>query len=151
MAYFKSVENNSGLMAEGDYEVYVKSCEETTTKAGNPCIKFDFIVRGDVDQPYQNKHVFKNFFPNRDTGEYPAEKIGRYANALGIEKGQEFELDDLVGRNCIIHISHFTGDDGLERECIFYTAPSKASPYMEQITPPEAFDELEDDDAQLPF
>lgn len=153
MATFKSVENDGGLMAQGDYEVYVKAAEETTTKNGNPCIKFDFVVRSDVEQPYQNKHIFKNFYPNRDTGAYPADKIGKYANALGIEKGQEFELDDLVGRNCIIHISHFTGDDGVTRECIFYTAPSKVEPYMAPMDPaPQNFELLDDDGEEvLPF
>lgn len=152
MSYsFKSVENSGGLMAEGDYEVYVKSCGVTTTKAGNECISFDFVVRSDVNQPYQNKHIFKKFYPNRDTGEYPSEKIGKYANALGIEKGQEFAPDDLVGRNCIVHISHFTGDDGVTRECIFYTAPSNAKPYMAEMPSNQEFAMLEDDDAQLPF
>lgn len=154
MSYsFKSVENSGGLMAQGDYEVYVKSCGVTTTKAGNECISFDFVVRADVNQPYQNKHIFKKFYPDRDTGKYPAEKIGKYANALGIEKGQEFELDDLTGRNCIVHISHFTTDSGETRECIFYTAPSKADPYMADITGRKSddFAMLDDDDGQLPF
>lgn len=151
MATFKSVENDGGLMAQGDYEVYVKSAQETETKIGNhPCIKFDFVVRSDVEQLYQNKHIFKNFYPDRNTGAYPGDKIGRYANALGIEKGQEFELEDLVGRNCILHISHFTGSDGVTRECIFYTAPSKVEPYMAPMEPaPQAVDMGDMDD--LPF
>lgn len=151
MATFKSVENDNGLMAQGDYEVYVKSAQETETKMGNPCIKFDFVVRSDVEQPYQNKHIFKNFYPDRQTNAYPAEKIGKYANSLGIEKGQEFELEDLVGRNCILHISHYTGNDGVTRECIFYTAPSKAEPYMAPMEPAPQYAPIEEDDSLLPF
>lgn len=145
---FKSVENDGGLMKPGDYEVYVKSCAESITKSGNECIAFDFVIRADVEQPYQNKHVFKNFYRD-STGEYDAVKIGKYANALGIEKGQDFELSDLVGRNCILHIEHFTGNDGITRECIYYTAKSKADAF---VAPAPTFDELpdEDDDA-LPF
>lgn len=150
MATFKSVKNDGGLMAQGDYEVYVKSCEETTTKAGNPCIHFDFVVRSDVEQPYKNKHIFKNFYLDYLTGAYPAEKIGKYANSLGIEKGQEFELEDLVGRNCILHISHYTGKDGVTRECIFYTAPSKVEPYMAPMEPTPQMEEL-DEEETLPF
>lgn len=146
---FKSVENDGGLMKPGDYEVYVKSCAESLTKSGNECIAFDFVIRADVDQPYQNKHVFKNFYRLDATGEYDAVKIGKYANALGIEKGQDFELSDLVGRNCIIHIEHFTGNDGITRECIYYTAKSKAEAF---VAPAPTFDELPDeDDDQLPF
>lgn len=151
MPTFKSVENNGGLMAEGDYEVYVKDCCESVTKGGNDCIKFDFVVRSDVEQPYQGKHIFKNFYPDRDTGAYPEAKIGRYANALGIEKGQEFELYDLIGCSCIVHISHFTGDDGETRECIYYSAKSKIEPYMDVIAPAPEFDELDVLDGELPF
>lgn len=150
MSYrFKSYENNGGLMAEGDYEVYVQDCKETTTKNGYPCIKFEFVVRNDVDQKYKGKHIFKSFFKN-DNDEWPFEKIGKYANALGIAKDTEFFLEDLIGRNCIVHISHYTGDDGTERECIFYTAPSKVEPYM-AAPPAQAYDELEDTDGALPF
>lgn len=145
---FKSVQNNGGMMAEGDYEVYVKKCEFGETKTGTECISFDFVVRADVEQPYQNKHIFKKFYKN-EAGEYPLDKIGKYANALGIAEGQDFELDDLIGRSCIVHISHFIGDDGVKRECIFYTTKSKAEPYMN--IPPAELDVLGDDDEQLPF
>lgn len=147
---FRSIENNSGLMAEGDYEVYVNDCLETTTKNGYPCIKFDFVVRSDVEQKYHGKHIFKSFFRN-DNDEWPIEKIGKYANSLGIAKDTEFLLEDLVGRNCIVHISYYTGNDGTERECIFYTAPSKAEPYMNQGSFGNAFAEVADEDGDFPF
>ncbi len=146
---FKSVQNNGGMMAEGDYEVYVKKCEEGETYSSTECIFFDFVVRADVEQPYQNKHIFKKFYKN-EAGQYPSDKIGKYANALGIPEGQDFELNDLIGRNCIVHISHFIGNDGVKRECIYYTAKSKAEPYM-SVPPASDFAMLEDDDAQLPF
>lgn len=148
---FRSVENTSGLMAEGEYECYVKSCGFTETKSGNPCIKFDFVVRSDVPQQYQNKHIFKNFYPDHATGQYPNDKIGRYANALGIAKDTEFELDDLIGRSCIVRISHFKGDDGQTRECIFYLAPSKVEPYMTDISTVSQYEELSDEDDDVPF
>lgn len=123
---FTSIENNnSGLMKEGDYEVSCVKCEETVTKTTSaPVIKFDFVVRSDVEQAYQKKHIFKNFYQD-DTGAWPDEKIGKYANSLGIEKGADFELDDLIGRDCIVRIKHFEGDDKEMRECIFFTAPTK--------------------------
>lgn len=147
---FKSVENNNGLMDEGDYEVYVNNCGETTTKNGYPCIKFDFIVRSDVEQKYCGKHIFKSFYRNGND-EWPIEKIGKYANSLGIAKDTEFLLEDLIGRSCIVRISHYTGDDGIERECIFYTAPSKAEPYMNQSDFGNALAEIAEDDGELPF
>ena len=56
---FKSVKNDGGMMKPGDYEVFVKECGYSVTKNGNDCIKFDFVVRDDVEQEYQKKHIFK--------------------------------------------------------------------------------------------
>lgn len=140
-------------MKAGDYEVYVKSCGYATTLNGNDCIKFDFVVREDVEQDYQRKHIFKNFWPNRDTGEYDADKIGKYANALGIESGTDFELEDLIGRNCILHIEPFTGNDGVTRDCIRYLKQSNVESFVS--APPASADSFaqlpDDDDDALPF
>ena len=78
---FKSVENTGGLMAEGDYEVICLVAKEGETKGGTPVIKFDFQVRSDVEQKYQRKHVFKSFYRDNETGEWPEDKIGKYANS----------------------------------------------------------------------
>lgn len=149
---FKAVKNDGGLMKAGDYECYLKSCGYSVTKNGNECIKFDFVVREDVEQEYQKKHIFKNFWPDRDTGEYDADKIGKYANALGIEPGTDFELDDLVGRNCILHMEPFEGNDGVTCDCIRYLKPSKADSF---VTPApasaEEFKQLDESDDELPF
>lgn len=123
-----SYENTGGLMAEGDYEVICLKAEETETRGGTPCIKFDFQVRSDVDQKYQRKHIFKSFFQD-DNGEWPKEKIGRLANSMGIPKGQEFELKDLEGKCLILHMRPYKGNDGVERDSIFWTAPTKAGQY----------------------
>ena len=142
MAY-KSVENNGGLMAEGDYECVLVACCETVTKtSGAPVVKFDFQVRSDVEQSYQRKHIFKNFYQD-ENGAFDGEKIGRFACSLGVPKGEDFELDDLVGRCCILHMSRFTPKDGgEEREVIRYTAPTKAG-QMVQGAPRDAQSGLE--------
>lgn len=122
-----SYENSGGVMAEGDYEVICLRCEQGETKTGIPCIKFDFLVRSDVEQKYQKKHVFKSFFQD-ENGEWPREKIGKYANALGIPKGESFELADLERRCCILHMRPYTGNDGVTRDSICWTAATKAEP-----------------------
>ena len=149
---FKSYENDGGLMAEGDYEVVlVKCCETTTRTSGMPVIAFDFQVRSDVEQKYQRKHIFKSFYQDRDTYEWPMEKIGKYANALGVPKGEEFELEDLVGKCCILHMKPFTGNDGVERDAIFYAAKTKVGQIVqsENASDSDGYEEVEDED--LPF
>lgn len=144
---FVAYENtNNSVMKEGDYEVILAKCEEGTTKSkGDPVINFDFVVRSDVEQPYQKKHVFKSFYQD-ESGEWPLEKIGKYANSLGIEKGASFELDDLVGKCCILHVKPFTGNDGVERETIYFTLPTKAGQAVQSVAE-AGFSMVVDDDA----
>lgn len=126
---FKSYENdggNGGVMPEGDYEVVLLDAKEDQTKSGIPTIKFDFQVRSDVEQKYQKKHIFKNFYRDDDTGEWPMQKIGKFANALGIPKDEEFELGDLCGLCCILHMKPYTKQDGTVIDSVFYSAPTKA-------------------------
>lgn len=154
MSFVAYENDNSGLMAEGNYECVLVKCEETTTKtSGMPVIAFDFQVRSDVEQKYQRKHIFKNFYQDRDTYEWPVEKIGRLANSLGIPKGDPFELDDLVGRCCILHMKPFRGADGVERDCIFFTLPTEAGQQMQTVpsAPSAADGYTEVDDEDLPF
>ena len=149
---FKSYENDSGLMIEGDYEcILVKCCETTTKTTGRPVIVFDFQVRQDVEQKYQRKHIFKSFYQDRETYAWPEEKIGKLANALGVPKGEAFELADLVGKCCILHMKPFTGNDGVTRDTIFYSMPTKAGQAVQSASAslPEGYEEVDDED--LPF
>lgn len=152
---FKSYENNGGsqAMAEGDYEVILVKCCETSTKtSGMPVIAFDFQVREDVEQRYQRKHIFKNFYQDRETYAWPLEKIGKFANALGVPKDEEFELADLVGKCCILHMRPFTGDDGVVRDAIFYPAPTKAGQLINSLpTIDDGYEEVDLDDEDTPF
>lgn len=146
---FKSYENvgSDGTMLEGDYEVQVVGCRETNTRTSQiPCIEFDFVVREDVDQRYKRKHIFKNFFKN-DAGAWPAEKIGKIANALGIPQNQEFELADLVGLCCILHIKPFKRQDGTMIDTIYYAKSTEAGQLVQ--TASNNFTEV--DDEELPF
>ena len=146
---FTSQENSGGLMAEGDYEVICLKAEEAETKGGIPVIKFDFQVRSDVDQKYQRKHIFKSFFRDDETGEWPADKIGKYANSMGIPKGEEFELSDLEGKCLILHMKPYTGKDGTTRDSINYTKPTEAGQYGEAPASSNSFVKVEDE--ELPF
>lgn len=147
---FKSYENtgaDSNTMLEGDYEVQLVNAGETQTRASAiPCIAFDFVVREDVDQRYKRKHIFKNFFMD-DCGEYPVEKIGKIANALGIPQGQEFDLGDLIGLCCILHIKPYKKQDGTMIDTIYYAKTTEAGQLIQTATN----DFIEVDDEELPF
>ena len=146
---FKSYENvnSDGTMLEGDYEVQLLNCVETQTRTSAiPCIEFDFVVRDDVEQKYKRKHIFKNFFRN-DSGAWPVEKIGKIANALGIPRDKEFELSDLIGLCCILHIKPYTKQDGTKIDTIYYAKATEAGQLMQKQS--NDFEEVDDD--ELPF
>lgn len=146
---FRSVEADSDLMREGEYEVYVKNCCFSETNGGTECVKFEFVVRSDMDQPYQNKHKFKQFYRDRDSGQWPMEKIGKYANALGIPKGQDFELDELIGLSCRMVIKHYTDKEtGETRDCVFYLKSSAAQSFVQPVN---EFQDIDDTGGDLPF
>ena len=152
---FTSRENDSDLMREGEYEVYLKECGPAETKTGVPCIKFDFVVRPDIEQAYKNKHKFKNFFPEEDgtLSDKNLEKIEPGANALGIPTGTQFSLDDLTGRSCVMVIGHYEDNNTFEtKDCIYYLKSSKAEPYITP-SPSEQIGDVDemDDDGDLPF
>lgn len=149
---FKSYENDQNQpMTEGDYEcILVKCCETSTKTSGMPVIVFDFQVREDVEQKYQRKHIFKNFYQDRETYAWPMEKIGKFANALGVPKDEEFELEDLVGKCCILHMRPFTGNDGVTRDTIFYPARTKTGQMITSL-PLANSDYTEVDEDDVPF
>lgn len=149
---FRSVEAERDLMRKGEYEVYVKDCGFSETKAGTECIRFEFVVRSDVEQPYQNKHKFKQFYRDRDTGQWPMEKIGMYANALGIPHDQDFELEDLIGLNCVMVIGHYQDEkSGETRDYIYFLKPSRSGSYITAMPQPSGFSEISGDEGDLPF
>lgn len=144
---FTVVKNDGGLMKEGDYECILVRCEETTTKTGGlPVIAFDFQVRQDVEQPYRRKHIFKNFYQDSVTGKWPMDNIGKLANSLGLKIGDDFDLEDLVGRCCILHVKPFTGQDGVERDTVYWSAPTKAGQMIQEA---ESFTQVEEE--EIPF
>lgn len=155
MAFVSCDNNQNDLMTEGDYEVMLRSCELTRTKTSNiECISMDFVVRDDVPQLYKRKHIFKRFYRDNNTGEWPVHKIGKIANALGIGSGSSFELADLVGLCCIVHIAPWAPPGGEMRDTIKYYKPTEVG---QMLTFGEAVDErngeLQEvpDDDELPF
>lgn len=76
-------------------------------------IKFDLIVRNDVQQKYQNKHIFDNFYPKKDTGEYSMGFLYMVGKAAHLEDGKEYAdlqamLADYAGHPVLLTIANET-------------------------------------------
>lgn len=75
---------------DGTYEVVVNKAVENATKSGAEFIDIDLIVRNDVDQPFQNKHIFAKIWKAKATGNYNEGMIMAIAQALGLEDGKTY-------------------------------------------------------------
>ncbi len=152
MAYEFTSRKRRDLMREGRYEVYLKSCGEVESRNGDKGIEFEFVVRPDIEQPYQNKHKSKTFWFDQDSGglkQKDAEKIADWAVALGIPEGEQADTDELIGCSCVMAIKHFTNDKGDTFDYISYLKGSEADPYIRMSD--SRYEEVGDDDGDLPF
>ena len=113
------------LIPDGYYEVRCTEAEERTTANGDEYISMTFTVRDDVEQPCQNRKIFKSFWKRIEMdNDYDMKKIGQYAAALGVPKGTNFCLADLLYRDALAKISHFTNKNGEDKNCIYFLAPT---------------------------
>ena len=127
---YKAIANTQDCMAEGDYEAVLLKCEDKTTDMGYELIAFDFKIREDVEQAYQNKRFFYNVYKESDGSltEKNMGKLGRLANALGIPNDAEFDLPDLLGKCCILHLRPWTNDKGVTKDTLYYAKKTEAAP-----------------------
>ena len=92
-----SKKSQGGLIKDGTYEVVVNHANEDATPGGSEYIELDLIVRNDVDQEYQNKHIFAKVWKAKKTGKYNEGMIMAIADALGLEDGKTYDgLEDLL-------------------------------------------------------
>lgn len=82
---------------DGTYEVVVNKAVENATPSGAEFIDIDLIVRNDVDQPFQNKHIFAKIWKAKATGKYNEGMIMAIAQALQLEDGKSYNgFDELL-------------------------------------------------------
>lgn len=132
----------------GTYEVIVDACNATEhPKDGRYGVKFDFRIRDDVEQPCKGRHIFKSFYIS-DTGEFPEEKVGEFANACGVEDGAEYEPWELRLKTCQIVVKQFSPEDKPNEKVSYvaYARKSKLEPIKESDS---SFTDVSTDD--IPF
>lgn len=75
---------------DGTYEVVINKAVENATKSGAEFIDIDLIVRNDVQQSFQNKHIFPKIWKTKATGKYNEGMIMAIAQALQLEDGKTY-------------------------------------------------------------
>ncbi len=114
---YKDTEN-SDIIPEGEYEVFIKSASETTTKQGKRYINVTFVVRDDVEQKCKNKYIWHQIWKKREPnqadlacGGYNNQQIQILSKAVEFENGRQFEsIEDwcsqLEGRVAKVTVRH---------------------------------------------
>lgn len=88
MDYSQASEGN-GNIQDGVYECIINRFGFDNYK-DREFIKFDLIVRNDVPQKYQNKHIFDNFYPKKDTGKYAMGYIYMIGVKAAMQDGKKY-------------------------------------------------------------
>ena len=88
---------SNGTIKDGTYEAVIFNVLEDATPGGAEYMNFDMIVRNDIQQPYQNSHIFQRVWRAKDTGKYNAGMINTIAQAANLTDGKSYQsLKDLM-------------------------------------------------------
>lgn len=124
------------LLPKGSYEVIIKSIEERITDNGAVGLSVRFIVRNDVEQKYQNRGIFHNYWKRKEPTAadmqvqgYSFKQIMQLAKAAKLPNGKAYETvhelcADLVNRVVLITVNH-SSYNGRQREEVGYINESK--------------------------
>lgn len=99
--YTDVYEGTGGRIADGDYEVIIKSVKEDVTPGGAEYVEFDVVIRNDFDQPHKNMHVFHKVWKAKETGKYNMKSFNTMGKAFQLQNGKTYNsfkelLDDFV-------------------------------------------------------
>ena len=98
---YTDVYEGTGRIADGDYEVIIKSAKEGATPGGAEYVEFDVVIRNDFNQPHKNMHVFHKVWKAKDTGKYNMKTFNTMGKAFQLQNGKTYNsfdelLDDFV-------------------------------------------------------
>lgn len=124
----------SDLVAEGEYEVYVKSAKEAVTKNGVPHIAIDLLIREDFAQSHKKCYIFAKLWKGKESFQYNMQQINTIGKALNIPNGKEYPnlealLADFIGKCCRVRVKH-EEYNGYTNVKVASWNPSKINPYI---------------------
>lgn len=94
MDYSKATE---GGVTDGTYEVVIKSAQFKLTKNEKQYINFDLVIRNDIEQHYQNMHIFSKDWPKKGTRDYNMGYLLMIGMNAGIPDKKKFaSIDDML-------------------------------------------------------
>ncbi|EOS9363095.1 DUF669 domain-containing protein [Listeria innocua] len=95
----------------GTYEVVLYNANEDATKSGAEFINIDLIIRNDVNQKFQNAHIFHRVWKAKATNEYSQTALNTIAKAIQLPNGKDYNtldelLKDLLTKTCQVTVKN---------------------------------------------
>lgn len=79
-----------GEVKDGTYEAVVNKVVENATPSGSEFIDIELIIRNDVQQQFQNSHLFPKVWKGKKDNKYNMGMVMAIAQALGLEDGKTY-------------------------------------------------------------
>lgn len=95
----------------GTYEVVLYNANEDATKSGAEFINIDLIIRNDINQKFQNAHVFHRVWKSKTTNEYNPTALNTISKAIQLPNGKDYNtvnelLQDLLTKTCQVTVKN---------------------------------------------
>ena len=102
-----------GGIKDGMYEVIVDKVIPKVTPSGAEYVQFDLIVRNDINQKFQNVHIFHSVWKGKETGKYNPKSFNTIGKASQMQNGKAYNsfdemLADFEKRVCVVKIKNET-------------------------------------------
>ena len=63
---YENVNDDYGILPEGDYEVIIRNIEERTTKKGSTGLNLSLVVRNDIEQKFKDRYIFYTLWKKKE-------------------------------------------------------------------------------------
>ena len=112
---YENVNDDYGILPEGDYEVIIRNIEERTTKKGSTGLNLSLVVRNDIEQKFKDRYIFN--------------QIMRLAKSAKLPNGKAYEsvmdlCKDLMHRPIKVTLEHREWN-GQQQENVKYVNASE--------------------------
>ena len=95
---YENVNDDYGILPEGDYEVIIRNIEERTTKKGSTGLNLSLVVRNDIEQKFKDSIYFYTLWKKKEPTDadkqvqgYIFNQIMRLAKSAKLPNGKAYE------------------------------------------------------------
>lgn len=87
--YKENEASDYSAIESGEYEMVINDIKEQATKSGAESLQFDLIIRNDVPQKHQNRHIFNDNWKRKATNQYDMAGFQYILDAVKVPEGTD--------------------------------------------------------------